>query len=462
LTVVVLAAGKGKRMRSRRSKLLHEVAGLPMVAHVLHAARALRPSRVITVVGHGAAEVRPAVDGLSDAFVLQREQRGTADAVLRAGSRLRGAPNATLVILNGDVPALRPSTLRALVARHRASGAALSLVTAEADEPSGYGRIVRDGDGRVRAIVEHADASAEHRRIREINCGIYCSTPAILLPVLRALEPHNVQREYYITDAVRHLIERGQTVLALRAPDAEEVLGVNDRVELARAAATLFARKAEALQRSGVTLLDPTRAWIDPRARIGRDTVIYPDVVVEGPTVIGVECVVRPGCRLVNSVIGRRAEIKDHSVIVDSRVGHEATVGPFAHLRPGSVLEGRVRVGNFVEVKKARLRRGTKASHLSYLGDADIGANCNIGAGTITCNFDGERKLRTVLGKQVFVGSDTQLVAPVFVGDGAYVGAGTTVTRNVPAGSLALSRTRQINIEGWARRRRARRRRHAE
>ncbi len=458
LTVVVLAAGQGKRMRSRRLKLLHEVAGVPMVAHVMRAALALHPSRLIGVVGHQADAVRRAVDGLCDTFVLQRERRGTAHAVLQTAPKLRGAADDTLLIVNGDVPTIRPATLRALVSRHRTSGAALTVLTAEVPDPRGYGRLVRDARGGVVRIVEERDATPDERKLPEINAGMYCSSARVLLPLLRKLRPDNAQGEYYLTDAVHELIARGKPVTALRASDAEEVLGVNDRAELARAGATLYARKAAELQRSGVTLLDASRSWIDPRARVGRDTVIYPDVIVEGETVIGSDCVIRPGCRIVESRLGRRVEIKDHSVVLESSIADDAAVGPFAHLRPGSVLEREVKVGNFVEVKKSTLGRGSKASHLSYLGDASIGEDCNIGAGTITCNYDGERKLPTRLGKRVFVGSDTQLVAPVTVGDGAYVGAGSTVTKDVPPGSLALSRAKQVNIEGWSERRRKRKR----
>jgi bifunctional UDP-N-acetylglucosamine pyrophosphorylase/glucosamine-1-phosphate N-acetyltransferase len=452
--VLVLAAGLGKRMRSGRIKLLHAVAGRPMVAHVLAAARAIGPSRLITVIGHQADEVREAVSELCTDFVLQAEQRGTGHAVLRAAPLLKGARDSSLLILNGDLPTLRPATLRALLARHRRSGAALTLVTAEVGDPRGYGRVVRDPAGRVLRIVEDRDATPAVRAIREINCGIYCADGRKLLSVLRSLKPSNAQREVYLTDAVHRLLARGEKVVAARHDDAEEVLGVNTRAELSRAGLTLYARKAEALQASGVTLLDPSRTWVDPRARVGRDTVIYPGVIVEGPSVIGEECIVRSGCRLVDVVLGRGVEIKDLSVIEESRLRDGASAGPFAHLRPGAILEPGAKVGNFVEVKKSRLGRGTKALHLTYLGDATVGAGCNIGAGTITCNYDGTRKNPTTLGPGVFIGSDTQLVAPVRVGKGAYVAAGTTVTENVPAGALAIGRARQTNVLGWVERRR--------
>ena len=388
--------------------------------------------------------------GSSDAFVLQIQQRGTGHAVLQAAAEVGGD---VVLILNGDLPTLKVSTLRALLAAHRRSGAALTLVTAEVPDPSGYGRIVRDLRGRVARIVEDRDASREEKTIREINCGIYCADPVKLIAVLKSLRPRNAQKEYYLTDAVRRLIRKGEKVHALPHPDAEEVLGVNTRGELARAGMALYARKAAELQEAGVTMLDPSRTWVDPRARIGRDSVLYPDVIIEGPSVLGEDCLVHPGCRLSDVEMGRGVHVLDHSVVRSSSLGDGASVGPFAHVRPGSVIEAEVKVGNFVEVKKSRLGRGTKASHLTYLGDADIGERCNIGAGTITCNYDGENKSVTTLGSGVFIGSDTQLVAPVRVGDGAYVGAGTTVTQDVPSGALAISRSPQVNIEGWVERR---------
>lgn len=457
LAVVVLAAGEGKRMASKRIKLLHPVAGRPMVVYVVDAVRGLRPERVITVIGHQGDEVREAIGALSDRFVVQARRRGTGHAVLCAAPELAGSR--TVLIVNGDLPTLRSGTLRRLVSLHGRSEAALTLVTCVIPDASGYGRIERDARGRVMRIVEDSDADREQRKIGEINCGIYCGDASKLVAVLKRLRPDNAQGEYYVTDAVRALIESGEKVVAHVHEDAQEVLGVNSRNELARAGATLYARKAEALQDAGVTLLDAARTWIDPRARVGRDSVVYPDVIVEGACVIGEDCVIRPGSRLADTVLGRGVEIKDHCVLSASRVGDGSTVGPFAHLRPGTVLAAGVKVGNFVETKKARLGEGAKASHLSYLGDAEIGPGSNIGAGTITCNYDGEHKHLTKLGRGVFIGSDVQLVAPVRVGAGAYVGAGTTVTRDVPAGALALSRSPQANIEGWVERRKAGKRR---
>jgi bifunctional UDP-N-acetylglucosamine pyrophosphorylase/glucosamine-1-phosphate N-acetyltransferase len=450
LTVVILAAGQGTRMRSKTIKLLHPVAGQPMVTRTLDAVESLKPSNTIAVVGFQAEQVRQALDGRGCKFVLQKQQRGTGHAVLQAARQI--GSRSTLLIVNGDLPMLRPATLRSFVARHRKTGAALSVLTTELDDPKGYGRIVRDGAAIAR-IVEHKDADTRERKVREINAGIYCARPDKLLSVLRRLRPDNAQGEYYITDAVEELIRRGEKVQAVCHPRADEVLGVNTRRELAQASAALYAAKADELQDRGVTLLDATRTWIDPGARIGRDTTIYPDVIIEGSTVVGRGCVVLPGCRLVRCKLGNDIEIKDHSVLIDSKIGDGAQVGPFAHLRPGSVLGPNTRVGNFVELKKTQLGSGTKASHLSYLGDATIGPDCNIGAGTITCNYDGTFKHPTHLGRGVFIGSDAQLVAPVTVREGAYVAAGTTVTEDVPAGALAIGRSRQRNIRGWVRRR---------
>jgi bifunctional UDP-N-acetylglucosamine pyrophosphorylase/glucosamine-1-phosphate N-acetyltransferase len=454
LTVLILAAGQGTRLKSKTIKLVHTVAGQPMVTWVARAARALKPDRIVAVVGHQADAVRAALGDLVDAYVLQSEQRGTGHAVLVA-RRETGARPGILLIVNGDLPNLRPGTLKALLAVHRRSKASLSLVTTELPDATGYGRIVRDATGRVARIVEHKDADRALRTLREINCGIYAADPKTLFPLLARLKPDNAQGEYYLTDAVHRTIERRAMVAALVHGDAPEVLGVNTRAELARAGASLYARKAEELQDQGVTILDPSRTWIDPRARIGQDTVVYPDVIVEGPSTVGADCVIRSGTRLTDVVLGRGVTVKDHCVLRESRVGDGAEIGPFAHFRPGAVLDDGSKVGNFVELKKTRLGRGSKASHLAYLGDAEIGPGCNIGAGTITCNYDGTAKHKTTLGPGVFIGSDTQLVAPVHVGEGAYVGAGTTVTEDVPAGALAISRVRQLNLEGWVARRKA-------
>ncbi len=454
LTALVLAAGLGKRMRSRTVKLLHPLWGRPMIGWVFDALRGVAPDRVLVVLGHQAEQVQEALHAERFEAVIQQEQRGTGHAVMTARPLLEGAAG-ELLILNGDLPLLTGPTLAAFLERHRSAGAALSLLTTHLDDPTGYGRVLRR-DGAPHRIVEQRDASPDERQVTEINCGVYLVDVAVLLPLLDRLGTDNAQHEYYLTDIVSALAGAGQMVQGVVHADSREVLGVNDRRELAEAAAILGRRKRHALMAAGVTLLDPDHTYIDPRAQVGQDTVIYPNVWVEGASVIGEDCVIRPGAHLIEVRMGNGVTIKDGCVIQSSEIGNGAQVGPFAHLRPGTYLCEKVKVGNFVETKKAFLGPGSKASHLSYLGDAELGKDVNVGAGTITCNYDGVAKHRTVLEDGVFIGSDTQLVAPVKVGAGAYVGAGSTITRDVPPGSLALSRPPQRHIEGWAERKQKR------
>ncbi len=454
-------------MRSSVVKLLHTIGGRPAVAYVAEAARAASCRRIVVVVGMQADEVRGALEARSRTgdrrdraspeieYCLQREQLGTAHAVLAAQRLLRGE-RGSLLILNGDVPLVKAATLRALAAHHRRRHAALTVLTATLDDPSGYGRIVRDAEGRLEAIREQSDirGARELTSIREVNAGLYCADLEGLFDALRATSRRNVQREYYLPDLVAALREAGRRVEALRHPDAEEVLGINTRADLARAAKGLYRRRAESLMESGVTLLDPESTYVDPEAAVGPDSVLHPMVRLEGRTRVGGGCVIHTGTRIVDSSLARGVLVLDHCLIQGSSVGPGARIGPFAHLRPGTVLGAGVHIGNFVETKKASFGSRAKANHLAYLGDAQIGRDVNVGAGTITCNYDGWDKHRTVLEPGVFIGSDTQLVAPVKVGKGAFVGAGSTITRDVPAGALALSRTKQQNIAGWAVRKR--------
>jgi bifunctional UDP-N-acetylglucosamine pyrophosphorylase/glucosamine-1-phosphate N-acetyltransferase len=451
---LILAAGLGKRMQSRWSKLLHQVAGRPVVRHVVEATRTAGVARTVVVVGNQADEVRRAVGDHDKriAFAFQKEQLGTGHAVLSAERLLQGHEGDVL-ILNGDLPALRPETLTAFVDYHRAHAAPLSLLTTVLADPRGYGRVIRNYGGDVSRIVEDSDANSDERATQEINCGIYCVDTRSLFRPLRQATRNNAQGEIYLTDLIEILRKEGRKVAAYRHPEAHEVLGVNDRRELADAGQALYRRKAEALMSAGVTLVDPATTYIDMQVIIGRDSVIEPGVMILGDSHLGDDVRIGLGSRIADTTIGDGTEILAYCVIASSKVGRACRIGPFSHLRPDSALDEEARVGNFVELKKARLGRGSKAQHLSYLGDAEIGRDANIGAGTITCNYDGVAKHRTIIEDEVFIGSDTQLVAPVRVRRGAFVGAGSTITRDVPPHALAISRVRQENKEGWAKKR---------
>lgn len=446
--LVVLAAGKGTRMKSRLPKVLHEAAGLPLIEYALRAADPLHPHTTIIVVGHEAEQVTAAIGtrtGLR--FALQEPQLGTGHALMQAEPGLRGA-SGTVVLLYGDVPLLRPATLRSLLSTHVARGATATVLTARVANPHGYGRIVRK-NGRIAAIVEEKDATESERAIDEINSGIYAFDVAPLFDALAALRPVNAQGEYYLTDLVEMYGARGLTVETVTVEDEREITGVNSRKELADVTAILNARRNDALMAAGVTIVDPATAWIGPDVTIGVDTVIHPNVHLEGRTRIGSGCTINASVRIVDSTIADGAIVNNFCVVIESHVGSGARIGPFAHIRPQSAIGEGAHIGNFTEVKKTTIGKGSKANHLSYLGDATIGDGVNVGAGTITCNYDGAHKHRTVIEDGAFIGSDTQLVAPVTVHAGAYVGTGTTIREDVPAGALAVSAGKQRNIDGW-------------
>jgi bifunctional UDP-N-acetylglucosamine pyrophosphorylase/glucosamine-1-phosphate N-acetyltransferase len=452
LHVVVLAAGKGTRMRSARPKVLHRLAGRPLIEHILSTTNQLDPASTTLVVGHGGDDVKAALaewSGLE--FVTQSPQLGTGHALLQAEPVLAGK-SGTVLLLYADVPLLESSTLSRLVEAHHATKASITVLTTEPADPYGYGRIVRDGSNRVTRIVEERDASRDERRIREINSGIYCFALAPLFDGLNHLAADNAQEEYYLTDLVALYYRQRLAVETLRLDTPDELVGVNSRVDLAKVSALMRSRKNRELMLAGVTLEDPATTYIDDGVTVGRDTVIGPGVRLEGETSIGVNCEVRAGARLTAAVVGDGVTVLDRSIVVKSTIEAGASVGPFAHVRPGSMVREGARVGNFVELKKTTLGRGSKANHLAYLGDAVIGENVNVGAGTITCNYDGRKKHQTIIEDGVFIGSNSQLVAPVRIGRGAYVGAGSTITKDVPAGSLAIARGRQQNKEGWAER----------
>jgi bifunctional UDP-N-acetylglucosamine pyrophosphorylase/glucosamine-1-phosphate N-acetyltransferase len=410
-----------------------------LIAHVVRAARSLNPRTVLVIVGHQAEEVEQAVlseIGELGSFAIQAKQRGTGDAVESARRQLEDSDSLVL-LLSGDVPLIRAETLRKLIDQHRAAGAACTILAVRLENPTGYGRIIRDQQGSFEKIVEQKDASEEERQVREINTGIYCFESKDLFQALQRVEPKNQQGEYYLTDVAEILNSNGRKVEVFTHTDAREVSGINTRAELAEFE-NLLRRNAirRLMTEAGVTFIDPSHAYVSPEAEIGRDTVIYPDVTIEGNTVVGESCVIRSGARITNSKLGDNVTIKDHSIIVDSELASNCSVGPFAHLRMNAVLEEKATVGNFVEVKKSRLKRGTKAMHLTYLGDATIGERTNIGAGTVTCNYDGVRKHETVIEDDVKIGSDTMLVAPVRVGARSVTGAGSVVTKDVPPDSL--------------------------
>ena len=454
--LVILAAGKGTRMKSALPKVLHRVAGLPLIDYVLAGANALAPHSTTVVIGHQAPALEAAVarqPGLR--FVVQEPQLGTAHALLQTERTMRGC-RGTLVLLSGDVPLLKTETLKRLVDRHRERGAAMTVVTASVDDPHGYGRIVRNGE-QIARIVEEKDATSTERRIREINSGIYAFSLEGLFDAVRAVAAENAQQEYYLPDLVSIYRREGLVVETVTVSNADEIRGINSRSELAAVSRIVRDQKNAELMASGVTIDDPPTTFIDRDVTVGADTVIHPCVFLEGRSRIGAGCEIHSGVRIVDSEIGDRVVILNHCLIVNSRVADGASLGPFAHLRNGADVREGAHIGNFVELKKTVFGAGSKAGHLAYLGDATIGDKVNIGAGTITCNYDGEKKNQTTIEDGAFIGSDSQLVAPVTVGKGAYVGSGATIRENVPPGALAVSAGKQRTFENWVEHRKKKR-----
>jgi len=454
MAAIILAAGKGTRMKSDLVKVMHPLGERPMLSWPVRVAKGVGAARIALVVGHQADRVREYyADDEAVVFAEQGEQLGTGHAVACARDVLAGF-RGTVLILCGDVPLIRGETLEAMLASHEKRGAAVSVLTTYLENPYGYGRVVKREGGRIVRIVEEKDANDEERDITEINSGIYCVEADFLFRAVARLRNDNAQGEYYLTDIIAEAAAENLLCLAHPCGDANEVMGVNDRVQLSVAAAELRRRINVELMLSGVTMIDPAATYVDAGVTVGRDTVIYPNVHIAGETTIGNGCLLEPGVIIRDCRIGKGVTIKAGSVLTESIVGDDAAIGPMAHLRPGSNLGAHVKIGNFVETKKIVMGDGSKASHLTYLGDAEIGSEVNIGCGTITCNYDGVRKHRTVIGDNVFVGSDVQFVAPVTVGSGSLIAAGTTVTRDVPADSLAIARTPQVNKEGWVKKQR--------
>lgn len=445
--VVVLAAGKGTRMKSSLYKVLHKVSGKPMVEHVIDNVSKLGVDEIVTVTGFGAEAVKDVLGNKSQ-YVLQEEQLGTGHAVDQAEEILGGKDGVTMVVC-GDTPLIRAETIELLFNSHIENDSKATILTAIAPNPTGYGRVIRDEDGNVQKIVEQKDASVDELKVQEINTGTFCFDNKLLFEALKKVDNSNAQGEYYLTDVIELLKQDGHIVGAYCTDDFDETIGVNDRVVLSQAETILRARLNEMHMRNGVTLIDPATTYIESDAEIGPDTIIYPGTMITGKTIIGSECKIGPNSEIANSTIGNKTVVRQ-SVVAESKIGDETNIGPFAHIRPASDLGNNIRIGNFVEVKKSTIDNKTNVSHLSYIGDAKLGSEVNVGCGTITVNYDGKNKFQTVIEDGAFVGCNSNLMAPVTIGKNTIVAAGTTVTKDVPENDLAISRVTQVNKEGYA------------
>ncbi|HET9130611.1 MAG TPA: bifunctional UDP-N-acetylglucosamine diphosphorylase/glucosamine-1-phosphate N-acetyltransferase GlmU [Terriglobia bacterium] len=441
LRILILAAGKGTRLKSRKAKVLHSVGGATLVGNVL---RAVQPvsKEILVVVGHQADEVRASLSDVS--FVNQKEQLGTGHALMCAREVLSGFKG-DILVLPGDVPLIRTETIREFVRFHREGRFQASVLTADLANPYGYGRIVRRNDSEIAKIVEHRDASADELKIAEINTSIYVFNAPLLFETLTKIRNNNSQSEYYLTDVIGILADSGKKIGVWKSPQAEEILGINTRQEIAYSDRAMRRRKCDELMSAGVTIMDPASTFIDVDVQIGPDSVVFPSVQIYGTSVIGEDVTISSFSRITNAQIGSRTTVLEGCIVDDSKIGKDVTMGPYARIRPGVVLEDKVKVGNFVEIKKSSLGAGSKAMHLAYIGDATIGKNVNIGAGVITVNYDGSKKYPTNIEDDAFIGSDSQLIAPIHVGKGGFVAAGSSITEDVPAESLAIGRGRQVN-----------------
>ena len=441
---IILAAGKGTRMKSDASKVMHTIIDRPMLGYIIDALKAVHVDRIVVVVGYQAQTIKDAYPDVE--FAMQETQLGTGHAVIQAKEKLKNY-DGDVMILCGDTPLLKESTLKSLYQYHKESGAVTTILTSIYENPFGYGRIVKE-DEFVKAIVEEKEASEEIKKIKEVNAGVYCFNSKELFKALDKINNNNEKGEYYLTDVIGIQVLENKKVQSFVLEDNMEILGVNSKVELAQAGKVLRDRKNRELMEEGVILIDPENTYVEDNVKIGKDTILYPGVFLQGKTTIGERCEIIGNTRIIDSTLGNDIRVES-SVIEESILEDKVTMGPFAHLRPKAHLKEKVHIGNFVEVKKSTLEKGVKAGHLTYLGDAQVGENTNIGAGTITCNYDGVNKFKTVIGKEVFIGSDTMLVAPVNIGEKALVGAGSVITKDVPNNSLAVSRSKQIIKTDW-------------
>mgnify|MGYP000851685658 FL=1 len=439
-SAVILAAGKGVRMRSKLPKVMHPVAGKAMVLHVADAVRGAGIPKITAVVGHGRDMIKSLFEDQEVQLAIQEEQLGTGHALMQAEPAVEG--DGSIIVLAGDIPLIQAKTLKALIDHHEPTGAIATVLTARIENPTGYGRIIRNPDGSLNRIVEEKDANSEEKAITEINSGIYCFNTRAVFDALKRINTSNAQNEYYLTDVLKIFAADGHQVEVLITGDSRDIYGINDRVQLAQAESILRQRKNLELMQSGVTIVDPASTFIDAGVEIGSDTIILPFTMIEGHTVIGQSCEIGPSTRITDSSIGQDVFIES-SRIIEAEIGDRCHIGPFAYLRPATVLHNEVKVGDFVEIKKSVIGANSKVPHLSYVGDATVGRHVNIGAGTITCNYDGRNKYETVLADGVFIGSNTNLVAPVKIGENSMTGAGSTITRDVPPHTLAVERAEQ-------------------
>jgi bifunctional UDP-N-acetylglucosamine pyrophosphorylase/glucosamine-1-phosphate N-acetyltransferase len=462
IATIILAAGKGTRMKSDLVKVLHPLLGMPMLSYPVELSlKEIKAKKIVVVVGHQADRIQEVFKDSKVEFAVQKEQLGTGHAVLQAVPFLKSF-NGTVLILCGDVPLVKLETLHSFIDTYRENDSTLSVLTAVVENPFGYGRVIRDSEGWLEKIVEEKDASEDERMIREINTGIFCVRAPFLIEGLREIGKENAQGEYYLTDLVEIAKKKDLRCSAHIAADPVEVMGINTRVDLAVASGVLQQEKLRNLMLSGVTIVDPKTTYVDRSVEVGKDTVLYPNCYLQGKTRIGERCIIEPNSKISDSIIGNDVTIRPSSVITESKIEEGAIIGPFAHLRPLSEIKKKAKIGNFVEVKKSVIGKGSKANHLAYIGDSLLGEGVNIGAGTIFCNYDGFEKHQTIVGDRVFVGSNVELVAPVTVGNGSTIGAGTTVTKDIPDGALAISRVKQKNIKGWSKKIEHRRKKNKE